>query len=156
MNVICCCTVFGGVGEIVVSLFYQTTEYDRGEQSGPVLAGAGPNARPRRWTHLSSGVMTSSCSVNRATAFLVKLFQQNNYCTVYEYQNKGQIIGVNVHVLAAFFGGAWLMWPLATRMFMTDSLLLWWTFDSVLLPVAIKPKVVKEALQRRSERRTQV
>jgi len=33
---------------------------------GPALAGAGPNARPRRGAPLSSGFMTSSCSVNRA------------------------------------------------------------------------------------------
>jgi len=35
--------------------------------------------------------------------------------------------------------------PLATSMPMTDSMLLWWTLDSVPLPVVIKPKVVKEA-----------
>ena len=35
-------------------------------QSGPALAGAGPNARPRRGAHLSSGFITSSCLVNRA------------------------------------------------------------------------------------------
>ena len=32
-------------------------------------------------------------------------------------------------------------------MFMTNSMLLWWTLDSVPLPLVIKPKVVKEALQ---------
>jgi len=31
----------------------------------------------------------------------------------------------------------------------------WWTLDSVQLPLAIKPKVAKEALQWRSERRAQ-
>jgi len=35
--------------------------------SGPALAGAGPNARPRREALLSSDFMTSSCSVNRIT-----------------------------------------------------------------------------------------
>jgi len=34
-------------------------------QSGPALAGAGPNARPRRGAPLTSGVITSSRSVNR-------------------------------------------------------------------------------------------
>ena len=34
---------------------------------GPALAVAGPNARPRRGTPLSSDFMTSSCSVNRVT-----------------------------------------------------------------------------------------
>jgi len=32
-------------------------------------------------------------------------------------------------------------------MVMTVSMLLWWTSDRVPLPLAIKPKVVKEALQ---------
>jgi len=40
-------------------------------------------------------------------------------------------------------------------MFMTN-MLLWWIFDSVLLPLVIKPKILKEALQWRSERRAQV
>jgi len=40
-------------------------------------------------------------------------------------------------------------------MFLT-TMLLWWTLDSVLLPLVIKPKVVKEALQLRYERRAQV
>ena len=35
-------------------------------QSGPALAGAGPNGRPRCGAPLSRGFMTSSCSVNRA------------------------------------------------------------------------------------------
>ena len=39
------------------------------EQPGPALAGAGPNARPRRGAPLNRGVMTSSCSVNRARPF---------------------------------------------------------------------------------------
>jgi len=34
---------------------------------GPTLAGAWPDARPRREGPLSSVFMTSSCSVNRAT-----------------------------------------------------------------------------------------
>jgi len=42
--------------------------------SGPALAGAGPNARPRRGAHLSSGVITSSCSVNRAMTLSRKIF----------------------------------------------------------------------------------
>jgi len=39
---------------------------------------------------------------------------------------------------------------------MSNSMLLWWTSDSVTLPLVIKPKVVKEALQWRSERQAQV
>jgi len=39
------------------------------------------------------------------------------------------------------------MCPPATVMLMTNSMLLWWTLDSVLLPLVIKPNVVKEALQ---------
>jgi len=48
------------------------------------------------------------------------------------------------------------MCPLATSMFMINSLLLWLKLDSAPLPLAIKPKVVKESLQWRSERRVQV
>ena len=40
----------------------------------PALAGAGSNARPRRGAPLSTGVITSSCSVYRAMTFLMKLF----------------------------------------------------------------------------------
>jgi len=36
------------------------------------------------------------------------------------------------------------------------NMLLWWTLDSVPLPLAIKPKILKETLQWRSERRAQV
>ena len=42
--------------------------------AGPALAGAGPNARPSRGTPLTSGVITSSWSVNRDMAFLMKIF----------------------------------------------------------------------------------
>jgi len=45
---------------------------------------------------------------------------------------------------------------LATTMFMTNSMLLWWTLHSVPFPVVTKLKVVKEALQWRCERRAQV
>jgi len=41
-------------------------------------------------------------------------------------------------------------------MFMTNIMLLWWTSDSVPLPTLIKPKVVKDTLQWRSERLAQV
>jgi len=41
-------------------------------------------------------------------------------------------------------------------MFVTNSMLLWWTLGKVPLPLVIKLKVVEEALQWRSERRTQV
>jgi len=44
----------------------------------------------------------------------------------------------------------------ATSMFMSNSMLLWWTIDSVTLPLVIKPKFVKEALQWISERKAQV
>jgi len=40
-------------------------------------------------------------------------------------------------------------------MFMTNSMLLCWTLDSVAVPL-VKPKVVKEALLWRSKRRAQV
>jgi len=35
--------------------------------TGPALADAGPNAKPKRGAPLSSDFMTSSCSVNRVT-----------------------------------------------------------------------------------------
>jgi len=38
-----------------------------GKHSGPTVADAGPNARPRRGAPLSSDFMTSSCSANRVT-----------------------------------------------------------------------------------------
>ena len=38
------------------------------------------------------------------------------------------------------------MCPLTMSMFMTD-MLLWWTLHSVRLPILIKSKAVKEALQ---------
>jgi len=41
--------------------------------SGPALESAGLNARPRRGVPPDSGVITSSCSVNRAMTFLMKL-----------------------------------------------------------------------------------
>jgi len=44
----------------------------------------------------------------------------------------------------------------AAVMFMTNSMLLWWTLDSVLLPLVIKPEVVKEALQWSGERKCKV
>jgi len=49
------------------------------------------------------------------------------------------------------------MCPPATIMFMmTNSMLLWWTLDSVPLLLVIKPKFLVEALQWSSERRAQV
>ena len=47
------------------------------------------------------------------------------------------------------------MGPLTTTMFMTN-MLLWWTLDSVPLRLVIKPKILKEDLQWRFERRAQV
>jgi len=44
---------------------------------------------------------------------------------------------------------------LTTSMFMTN-MLLWWKLDSVLLPLLIKPNVLKEVLQWRFERQAQV
>jgi len=41
-------------------------------QTGLALAGAGPNARPRRRAPLTSGVITSSCQVNRAYDLFVE------------------------------------------------------------------------------------
>ena len=47
------------------------------------------------------------------------------------------------------------MGPLTTTMFMAN-MLLWWTLDSVPLRLVIKPKILKEDLQWRFERRAQV
>ena len=44
----------------------------------------------------------------------------------------------------------------ATVMFTANSMLLWWTLDSVLLPLVIEPKAVKEALQWGGERKCKV
>jgi len=41
-------------------------------------------------------------------------------------------------------------------MFMTNTMLLWWTLDSVLLPLVVEPKVVKEVLQWSGERKCKV
>ena len=48
------------------------------------------------------------------------------------------------------------MYPTATVMFMTNSMLLWWTSDSVPLPLIKKPTVVNETLQRSGERKCKV
>jgi len=48
------------------------------------------------------------------------------------------------------------MRPPATVMFVTNSMLLWWTLDSVPLPLVIKSKVVKEALQWSGDRKCKV
>jgi len=42
------------------------------------------------------------------------------------------------------------------KFMMTNSMLLWWTSDSVPLPLVTKPKFVVEALQWSSKRRDQV
>jgi len=47
------------------------------------------------------------------------------------------------------------MCTLTMSMFMAN-MLLWWILDSVPLPLVIKPKILKEALQRRSERKWKV
>ena len=44
----------------------------------------------------------------------------------------------------------------ATVMCMANSMLLWWTLDSVPLPLVIKPKVVKQTLQWSGKRRCKV
>jgi len=44
------------------------------KQPGPAPEDAGPNARPRGGAPLSSGVITSSCLVNRLMTFLMKIF----------------------------------------------------------------------------------
>jgi len=44
------------------------------KRAGPALVGAGPDARLGHGAPMSSGGMTSSCSVNRATTFLTKMF----------------------------------------------------------------------------------
>jgi len=60
-----------------------------------------------------------------------------------------------MYVSAVSFGAAWLV-PQATSMFMTNSMLLWWTLDRVPLPLVIKPNIIKKALQWRSELRAPV
>jgi len=50
--------------------------------AGQALAGAGPKARPRRGAPLSSGVMTSSCSVNRTATVMMKMFWLNDYMNI--------------------------------------------------------------------------
>ena len=42
--------------------------------SGPALADAGPNPRPRRGAPLSSDFVTSSCSVNRVTIVVERIY----------------------------------------------------------------------------------
>jgi len=44
---------------------------------------------------LGQGFMTSLCSFNRATTFMMKMFMAN---MKYEYQKGRQIIGVDLHV----------------------------------------------------------
>jgi len=48
-----------------------------GGLTGPVLVGAGTNGRPRRGVPLSSGVITSSCSVNRPMTFMTEIFRKD-------------------------------------------------------------------------------
>jgi len=48
------------------------------QHSGPALASAGPNARPRRGAPLSSGFMTSSRSVNRVTIVVERRYTVKN------------------------------------------------------------------------------
>jgi len=50
--------------------------------AGPAPESAGPNARPRRGAPLSSGVIRSSCSINRTMTFLMEIFSKIS--TVYE------------------------------------------------------------------------
>jgi len=45
---------------------------------------------------------------------------------------------------------------LATVIFMVNSMLLWWTLNSVVSPIVIKPKIVTEALQWSGGRRWKV
>jgi len=54
---------------------------------GPAPAGVGPNARPRRGAPLSSGVITSLCSVNRAMTFLMKKFLRNTSMNIKKRQS---------------------------------------------------------------------
>jgi len=51
------------------------------------VASAGPNVKPRRGAHLSRGVMTSPCSVNRAMTFLMVMFLQNKYINIKKMAN---------------------------------------------------------------------
>jgi len=57
-------------------------------QPGPALAGAGPNARPKRGAPLTSGVITPSWSVNRAMTFLMKISAK----LLCEYKKVGKLL----------------------------------------------------------------
>ena len=73
---------FGAIMQDVVCSLHLAHSHHSEPHTGPALAGAGPNARPRRGAPLSNGVITSSFSVNRAMTFLRKIFWQNNYMNI--------------------------------------------------------------------------
>ena len=75
---------------------------------------------------------------------------------------KRQIIGDDLYV-GCMIAEQFILWAVGIAhvsssftMFMTNSMLLWWILDSVPLPLVIKQKVAKEAMQWSSERRAQV
>ena len=87
--------------------------------AGPALASAGPNAKPRRRVPLCNGVMMSSCPGNRGTIFL-KCFSKI----------RRQFIGVNLYEQFLYLKGRGRSSCVPTSMFMTNSMLLWWTLDN--------------------------
>ena len=60
--------------------------------TGPALAGAGPNARPRRGAPLNSAFMTSSCSVKRVTIMVERRYtakhQHENWAPLLTFDRK--------------------------------------------------------------------
>jgi len=84
-------------------IFLNARDNTQTRYTGPALAGAVPNARLRRGALLSSGVMTLPCSVNRATTCWWRRFSKTT--TVYAYQNRRQIIEVDMYtrISAVFF-----------------------------------------------------
>jgi len=90
--------------------------------------------------------------------FFLKFF---NIITI-EYHKKWQNVGVDLYV-RYMIKQPFLLWgvgiphvPPFGVTFMTNCILLWWSLDSVLLPLVLKPKVVKEALQWSGERNCKV
>ena len=57
------------------------------QQAGPALAGAVPNAKPRRGAPLSSDFMTSSCSLNRITIVV-----ERSYTVQHQHENRARLL----------------------------------------------------------------
>jgi len=67
--------------ELVLKKFFFDYHSYLTQSQGPALADAGPNARPRRESLLSSDFMTTSCSVNRVTILVEQVQQDMQYST---------------------------------------------------------------------------